>query len=246
MSREDSFLTADIRGMFKHTIVSRQPLEEHYRNFEHQSETARLGIWLFLATEVMFFGALFLTAGIYRYQYAEAFEHASARLNWQIGAVNTLVLLVSSFTMVMAVHHSRHGNRRPLVRYLLLTAAFGAVFLVLKGVEYYLDYRENLIPGWRFEPSDWIGGAGLMPEQVPQVKLFLVMYFTMTMIHAIHLTIGIGLMLILAVLAARGRFTSDYNSPIDVAGLYWHFVDVVWIFLLPMLYLMGTHTLGGG
>ncbi len=245
MSREDSFLTADIGDMFKHTIVVRHPLEDQFHDFEHQTETARLGIWLFLATEVMFFGALFLALGIYRYQYTEAFEKASERLNWQIGGINTLVLLVSSLTMVLAVHYARLGNSRWLIRHLLLTAALGAVFLVLKGLEYYIDYRENLIPGWRFEPSEWVGRAGLSPDQVPHVELFLLMYFIMTAIHAVHLTIGITIVLILAVLAARRRFTSEYYSPIDVTGLYWHFVDVVWIFLLPMLYLVGTHTLKG-
>ncbi len=245
MSREDSFLTADIGDMFKHTVVVRHPLEEQFRDFEHQSETARLGIWLFLATEVMFFGALFLTLGIYRYEYAEAFEMASARLNWQIGSINTLVLLVSSLTMVLAVHYARGGNRRSLILYLLLTAALGVVFLALKGIEYYIDYRENLIPGWRFEPSEWIGQGGLEPDAVPQVKIFLILYFTMTAIHALHLTIGIGIVLILAALATRRCFTVEYYSPIDVVGLYWHFVDIVWIFLLPMLYLMGTHRLSG-
>jgi cytochrome c oxidase subunit 3 len=245
MSREDSFLTADIGDMFKHTVVVRHPLEEHYRDFEHQSETARLGIWLFLATEVMFFGSLILTLLIYRYEYAEAFEKASARLNWQIGSINTLVLLVSSLTMVLAVHYARRGNQRSLILYLLLTAALGVVFLVLKGVEYYIDYRENLIPGWRFEPSEWIGQEGLAPDSVPQVKIFLIMYFMMTIIHAVHLTIGIGMVLTLAVLGARGCFTVEYYCPVDVVGLYWHFVDIVWIFLLPMLYLMGTHRLSG-
>lgn len=246
MSREDSFLTADIGDMFKHTALSRHPLEEHFRDFEHQGETARLGMWLFLATEVMFFGALFLTLSVYRYQYAEAFERASQRLNWQIGGINTLVLLVSSLTMVLAVHFARLGERRSLILNLLLTAGLGMIFLVLKAIEYYIDYRENLIPGWRFEPSDWIGQGGLSPDQVAQVQLFLIMYFVMTAIHAVHLTIGITIVLILAALAARGRFTSEYYTPIDVTGLYWHFVDVVWIFLLPMLYLLGTHTLAKG
>lgn len=245
MSREDSFLTADMTKVFRHTALARHPLEEHFHDLEHQTETARLGIWLFLATEIMFFGALFLSLGIYHYKYTEAFEMASQRLNWQIGGINTIVLLVSSLTMVLAVHYSRLGDRTRLIRYLLLTAAIGAVFMVLKGLEYYLDYRENLIPGWRFEPGEWIR-SGLSADQVPHVKLFLLMYFIMTLIHAIHLTIGITLVLILAWLAARGRFTSDYYGPIDVSGLYWHFVDVVWIFLLPILYLLGTHKLSGG
>jgi len=194
---------------------------------------------------VMFFGALFLALAVYRYEYTAAFEQASERLNWQIGAINTIVLLLSSLTMVLAVHYATLGARRQLILYLLLTAALGTLFLVFKGIEYYIDYRDNLIPGWRFEPSEWIGEGRLSADQVPQVQLFLMMYFIMTGIHAVHLTIGIVIVLILAALAVRRRFTSQYYMPIDVTGLYWHFVDVVWIFLLPMLYLMGTHTWNG-
>lgn len=245
MSRDESFLTADLRDIFKHTVLMRYPLEEHFRDFDHQAETATLGMWLFLATEVMFFGALFLTLNIYHYLYAEAFEKASEMLNWQIGGTNTLVLLVSSFTMVMAVHYARLGERRKLVISLLLTAALGTAFLALKGFEYYTDYRDNLVPGWKFDPQEWVDQKGLSLTQVAEVKLFLMMYYIMTVIHAIHLTIGITIVLILAALAARGDFTPDYNSPVDVMGLYWHFVDIVWIFLLPNLYLLGTHKLGG-
>ena len=193
----------------------------------------------------MFFGPCFSRVGIYRYQYAEAFEKASERLNWQIGGINTLVLLVSSLTMVLAVYYAKLGDRRRLIRYLLLTAAIGTVFLVLKGLEYYIDYRENLIPGWRFDPSR-VDPGWVVARSGSPVKLFLLMYFVMTAIHGVHLTIGIIIVLILATLAKRGAFTSEYYSPIDVTGLYWHFVDIVWIFLLPLLYLMGTHTLGGG
>ncbi len=193
----------------------------------------------------MFFGALFLALNIYRYEYAEAFEKASEKLNWEIGGTNTLVLLASSLTMVLAVHYARLGKDRLLVLYLLLTAAFGFAFLVLKGVEYYTDYRDNLVPGWKFDQNEWITKEGLSLAQVAQVKIFLMMYYIMTVIHAIHLTIGITLVLILAMLATQKRFTIEYNSPIDIVGIYWHFVDVVWIFLLPMLYLLGTHKLGG-
>src|SRR3954470_13410608 len=220
MSREDSFLTADMHDVLKHTVIVRHTLEEQFHDFEHQAETARLGMWLFLATEVMFFGALFLKLNVYRYQYAEAFEKASEKLNWQIGGTNTLVLLFSSLTMVLAVHYARLGDRRRLVRYLLLTAAIGALFLVLKAVEYYTDYRDNLVPGWKFDANDWIQKNGLSLAQVSQVQIFLIIYYVMTAIHAIHLTIGIAIVLILAVLARRNHFSGEYNSPIDIVGLY--------------------------
>ncbi|HEX5471903.1 MAG TPA: cytochrome c oxidase subunit 3 [Lacipirellulaceae bacterium] len=245
MSREDSYLTADMHDMLKHTVLVRHQVEEHFHDVEHQTNTATFGMWLFLATEIMFFGAIFLALSIYRYQYADAFEKASEKLNWQIGGTNTLVLLFSSLTMVLAVHYARLGNKRLLILFLLLTAAIGTAFLVLKGVEYYSDYRDNLMPGWKFDPHEWTQKEGLSLAQVSQVKLFLMFYYIMTIIHAIHLTIAVIIVLILAALAAGNRFTSEYNAPVDIVGLYWHFVDVVWIFLLPMLYLLGTHKLGG-
>jgi cytochrome c oxidase subunit 3 len=243
MSREASFLTADMRDVFKHTIVVNHPLQEQFRDYEHQNEAARLGMWLFLATEVMFFGTLFLVLGVYRYLYAEPFIKASEKLNWQIGGINTIVLLVSSLMMVLAVHYAKHGDRRRLITYLLLTALLGAAFLGFKAYEYYLDYQEYLIPGWRFKPEDWVEKVGLAPGQVPHVELFLLMYWITTITHAVHMTIGICVVLVLALLAARGSFSAEHYAPIDVTGLYWHFVDIVWIFLLPMLYLLGTHSL---
>jgi cytochrome c oxidase subunit 3 len=243
MRRDDSFLTADLHDVLKHTVLERNRLEEQYHDLEQQSEVANLGMWLFLATEIMFFGALFLIFGIYHSMYPLAFETASERLNWQVGAINTLVLLVSSFTMVMSVHWARLGSNRRLMVYLLLTALLGTAFLVLKGYEYYTDYQDMLIPGWRFDDQEWLN-AGLAYRQIPEVKLFLAMYWITTIIHAFHLTIGIAAALILAWLASRKQFTRDYFTPVDVVGLYWHFVDIVWIFLLPMLYLLGTHRLG--
>jgi cytochrome c oxidase subunit 3 len=242
MSPDRTLLTVAERDELELTALVRHRLEEQFENLEQQHEAASLGMWIFLATEVMFFGTLFLGLGVYRYQYGEAFERASERLNWIIGGINTLVLLVSSLMMVLAVHHARLGERPRLVRYLGLTALLGGAFLVLKGLEYYIDYRENLIPGWRFDPAEWTGQHGLRPEQVPHVQLFLLFYWIMTGTHALHMTIGIGVVLVMMVLARRGHFSPVYYAPVDVTGLYWHFVDTVWIFLLPMLYLLGTHT----
>jgi cytochrome c oxidase subunit 3 len=235
-------LTPEERDTLELTALVRHRLEEQYENLEHQQECASLGMWLFLATEVMFFGVLFLGLAVYRYLYEQAFDKASEKLNWIIGGTNTVVLLVSSLFMVLAVHNAKLGRQRRVVLYLALTAALGFLFLGLKAFEYYTDYRDNLIPGWRFEPEEWVGREGLRPEQVPQVKLFLLFYWIMTVTHALHVTIGIGAVLAMAVLARRGHFSPAYYSPVDVTGLYWHFVDTVWIFLLPMLYLLGTHT----
>jgi cytochrome c oxidase subunit III len=243
LSPEQAILTPQERDELQQTALVRHRLEEQFENLEQQHEVASLGMWVFLATEVMFFGTLFLGLGVYRYQFEAAFEKASEKLNWIIGGLNTVVLLVSSLMMVLAVHSAKLGRRKHVVVYLGLTAALGLLFLCLKGLEYYTDYRDNLIPGWRFDEGEWVTQEHLRPDQVPQVKLFLLFYWIMTGTHALHVTIGIGVVIAMAVLAWRGYFSPDYYSPVDVTGLYWHFVDTVWIFLLPMLYLLGTHTM---
>ena len=235
-------MTPEERHEVERTILVRHRLEEQYANLEQQHETASLGMWIFLATEVMFFGVLFLGVGVYRYLYGAAFEKASEKLNWIIGGTNTIVLLVSSLFMVLAVHYAKVGRQRRIVVYLTLTALLGISFLCFKGLEYYIDYRDNLIPGWKFDDREWVEKEGLEPEDVPHVKLFLMFYWIMTGTHALHVTIGIGVVIVMIALARRGHFSPDYYSPVDVTGLYWHFVDTVWIFLLPMLYLLGTHT----
>lgn len=241
MSLKESLLTPAARRQLQHSILVRERLEEQFRDLEQQHSTATLGMWVFLATEVMFFGTLFVSLGVYRWMYGEAFEKGSEHLNWVIGGVNTLVLLVSSFTVVMAVHFAQAGRRKPLFWCLIFTASLGCVFLCLKGVEYFIDYRENLIPGWRFDPTEWIERDGLSAMQVSQVKLFLVFYWVMTLFHGLHVTIGIVAVAVMARLAWKNHFSPVYYSPVDVTALYWHFVDIVWIFLLPMLYLLGTH-----
>jgi cytochrome c oxidase subunit III len=233
---------ADIqRYAVTHRALAREPLEEQFENLEQQHHAATTGMWVFLATEVMFFGTLFASLSVYRYLYGEAFEKASERLNWLIGGLNTLVLLSSSFTIVLATRYAQLGRRSALVVCLALTAALGGTFLVLKGLEYYSDYRENLIPGWKFVPEEWTVDGGLTADQVPHVKLFLAFYWIMTLFHGLHVTIGIVAVLTMAVLAWRQHFSPAYYSPVEVTALYWHFVDIVWIFLLPMLYLLGTH-----
>jgi cytochrome c oxidase subunit III len=240
MSPESSVAIPAIRE--QHAARAAPRLAEQYANLEQQHETAALGMWVFLVTEVLFFGVLFLGLGAYRSLYAEAFEKASEKLNWIIGGINTVVLLVSSLFMVLAVHSAKVGNQRALLRYLLLTAALGVAFLCFKAFEYYTDYRDNLIPGWRFEPEEWVRD-GMRPADVPRVQLFLLFYWIMTGTHALHVTIGIAAVLAMYVMARRGHFSPAYYTPVDVTGLYWHFVDTIWIFLLPMLYLLGTHGL---
>jgi cytochrome c oxidase subunit 3 len=241
MSPEHPLLTPDERDELRHTALSRDVLEEQFTDLEQQHECAVLGMWLFLATEVLFFGALFVGLAAYRYQYPDEWEHASEKLNWVVGGLNTVVLLVSSMCAALAVNAARAGNSRRCVLFLLLTVALALAFLGLKGYEYYSDYRDYLIPGWRFRPEEWVG-RGLRRDQVPHVELFLFFYWVMTGLHALHVTIGVVVILVVAALAARGAFTPQYYAPVDVTVLYWHFVDIVWIYLFPMLYLIGTHT----
>jgi cytochrome c oxidase subunit III len=238
MNSDNALLTDEELQSLEHTALAHHQFESQYENPEQQREAATLGMWVFLATEVMFFGALFLGVFVNRSLYPEEFELASSRLNWMIGGANTLVLLVSSLMIVLAVYFAQRNKRQHVVAFLGLTALLGICFLCLKGVEYYGDYVEYLIPGWRFRDADW---KELRPDQVPHVKLFLFLYWVMTLLHALHVTIGICIVLIVMVLAWRGRFSSEYYTPVDVTALYWHFVDVVWIFLLPTLYLLGTH-----
>ena len=209
-----------------------EALAAHFADLEQQHEAASLGMWIFLATELMFFGGLFTLYAVYRHEYPEEFALASTRLNLVYGGVNTVVLLTSSLTMALAVHAARIGSRGLLTALLSLTALLGAAFLVIKGLEYHGDYVDRLVPGLAFDDGHWTKPQG--------VKLFLLLYYVMTGVHAVHLVIGISLMAILAVLARGGRYTPAHYAPVEVGGLYWHFVDVIWIFLLPLLYLVGV------
>jgi len=220
--------------------VSAKPaaLWNHFDDLEHQHATNTLGMWVFLATEVMIFGALFTGYVVYRVKFSASFEAASRRLNLPIGAVNTVVLLTSSLTMALAVRAAHLARQRALVWNLALTALLGTAFMALKAVEYHADYVENLVPGLAFDPAEWRHGS-VRPDHV---QIFLIFYYVMTGLHAVHLTLGIGIIVGLAVLAYRGAFPPEHYTAVEMWGLYWHFVDVVWIFLLPLLYLIGTHT----
>jgi cytochrome c oxidase subunit 3 len=241
MSLELKVIAPSDHASLEHTVLVRHRLEEQYANLEQQNDTAALGMWLFLATEIMFFGTLITSLIVYHAQYPEAFELASSRLNWQIGTINTFVLLISSAMMALAVYCVRTARQRGLVWFLVATAVLGTVFLGLKAYEYYDDWEQGLVLGRRFDESRWLE-AGLSAGEVPHVQLFLLLYWIMTCAHAVHMIIGITAVLVMAVLAARRHFDAHYYGPIEVTGLYWHFVDMVWIFLLPMLYLLGTHS----
>ena len=207
-------------------------LLHHFDDPEQQVEASQSGMWLFLATEIMFFGGTFIGYTIYREAYFEVFGQASNHLSVWLGALNTAVLICSSLSMAMAVHSAHQGRRRKIIFYLLLTMVLGAVFLGIKFTEYYHKYEENLIPGLNFVFKE--GNSG-------QAAIFYSFYFGMTGLHALHMIIGLGLLAFLAIQAARERFSPLYYTPVEMTGLYWHFVDIVWIFLFPLLYLVGRH-----
>jgi cytochrome c oxidase subunit 3 len=212
--------------------ASHPALAHHFDSLGQQEEAATLGMWVFLVTEVLFFGGLFAAYSIYRGWYPAAFAAASHHLDVVLGGVNTVVLITSSLTMALAVHGAQTGERRRLLGFLTLTLLLGAVFLVIKGIEYSHKFEEHLVPGPRFE---------FEAEHFRQAQVFLSLYFVMTGLHALHMVIGLGILGWMIVWARNGTITPEYTSPVEVSGLYWHFVDIVWIFLFPLLYLIGRH-----
>ena len=207
-------------------------LAHHFESLDQQKEAATLGMWVFLVTEVLFFGGLFAGYAIYRSWYPEAFAAASHELDIVLGSVNTVVLITSSLTMALAVHAAQTGERRLVLWLLLATMALGATFLGIKGVEYYHKFAEHHVPGPAFS---------FEPEHFSHAQIFFSLYFVMTGLHALHMIIGLGIMTVIGIMAWRRQFDSEYYTPVEVAGLYWHFVDIVWIFLFPLLYLIGGH-----
>ena len=205
-------------------------LQHHFFSMDQQLEASILGMWVFLVTEVMFFGGLFMAYLVYRTTYPLAWEKSSQELNVMLGGVNTAVLICSSLTMALAVRSAQMGSRRGQIVNLIFTILFGGTFLVVKYFEYAAKFEHHLVPGPYFAPE---------PALPYGSQIFFSLYFIMTGIHAAHLVVGVVLMSVILVMAWRGRFGPDYYGPVEISGLYWHFVDIVWIFLFPLLYLLG-------
>jgi cytochrome c oxidase subunit 3 len=219
--------------------VHHHGLQHHFDDMEQQREAGTLGMWVFLITEIMFFGALFFAYALYRTYFPLEFAAASNELDLTMGTINTVVLICSSLTMALAVYSAQVGSKpRTQVLFLLATMALGATFLVIKGFEYAEKFRLHHFPGPGFH---W-EGAG----DPTHVQMFFYIYFAMTGLHALHMIIGLGIMTFLVLTARRGRYTPEYHAPVEISGLYWHFVDIVWIFLFPLLYLLGRHLEHGG
>jgi cytochrome c oxidase subunit 3 len=214
-------------------VASHHPALAHqFDDLEQQNEASTLGMWVFLGTEVLFFGGLFLTYSVYRAWYPDAFAAASRELLVWAGTTNTAVLITSSLTMALAVRAAHMGERRSLMLLLVLTMLLGTTFLGIKSFEYYTEFMEHHVPGpgFQFEAA-----------QLAHAQVFFSLYFVMTGLHALHMIIGLLIMSVMLWWTWRGTITKDYSNPIEVSGLYWHFVDIVWIFLFPLLYLIGRH-----
>lgn len=216
-------------------------LAEQFDDLEQQHEASSLGMWVFLATEVMFFGGLFISYIIFRNLYYQGFVAGSHLLEVKFGATNTAVLISSSLTMALAVRAAQQGKRKLLIVFLFCTIALGLTFLGVKLVfEWHHDFVEGLVPGINFAPSrELLAHWGRLNVSPRNVELFMFLYFAMTGVHALHMVVGVGILSVLVVMAWQGKFGSDRFNAVEMSGLYWHFVDIIWIFLFPLLYLLG-------
>lgn len=207
-------------------------LRHHFATPEQQTDAATLGMWTFLITEVLFFGGMFAAYAVYRNLYPKEFASTSQYMNLYIGGGNTAVLICSSLTMAMAVRSAQLSRRKALIWYLIGTMIFGTAFLVIKGFEYHAKWVEHLVPGFNFQYPEH-------PEFAQKAQILFFLYFCMTGMHALHMVVGLGLLSYLLIQAYRRIFHANYFAPVEMIGLYWHFVDIVWIFLFPLLYLIG-------
>lgn len=214
-------------------------LKHHFEDLGQQHACERLGIWMFLATEILFFGGVFGAYTVYRLWYPSEFVLASSHLNRTFATINTVFLITSSLTITLAIRSAKIGDRGALIRNLLITAALATAFMVVKGFEYAEDFHEHLVPGPTFGAKfhDEAVEKGLDPGKV---QLFLCFYYIMTGIHGIHIIIGIGCILWLVWEAWRGTIPPENYSTVEVVSLYWHLVDAIWLFLMPLLYLAGA------
>ena len=205
-------------------------IQEQFEDAPQQTEAAQLGMWTFLATEVLFFGGFIASYAIYRHFYNTDFALGVRHTLLFFGTVNSVLLLTSGLTMALAVQAADENRTKVIVPLLLVTIFLGLAFLVSKGFEYAADLSDKVLPVYNFDPA--------LPAHT---ELFFWFYWGMTALHAIHLLVGIGLLSVMTVMAWRGKFSAKYYNPLEIVGLYWAFVDIVWIFLYPLLYLIGRY-----
>jgi cytochrome c oxidase subunit 3 len=241
--------TAD-HSALEHDHAHPQYLRHHFETVEQQREATQFGMWLFLLTEIMFFGGMFFAYLLYRNWYYPAFATASNQLSVPLGALNTAILIASGFFMALGVWAAEVRKRGILVLMLVLTTVFGLAFLGVKSIEYHEKWEHHHIPGNSFSVAEFVNPAAygikeepLAPDMAQKTQIFFFLYFAMTGMHALHMIIGIGILFWLTWRAHRGEFSAGYVAPIENFGLYWHFVDIVWLFLFPLLYLINRHPL---
>ncbi len=206
-------------------------LKHQFSTLEQQHHSYVAGMWVFLATEILLFGGIMVSYTVYRFQYYEAFTAGSHDISLPLGTVMTAILLTSSLFMALSVRASQLNQPKLCALLLAITIILGLIFLGMKAFEYYDEFHKHHFPGRHF---------AFHGVHLTHVALFFSFYFVMTGLHAIHMMIGIFLLALMAVLSLRGHFNSERYEPVEMAGLYWHFVDIVWIFLFPLLYLVGT------
>ncbi len=216
--------------------VAHHALHHHFATLDQQRESATLGMWTFLITEIMFFGGMFTGYLVYRVLYPSTFRAASEHMLFMAGTLNTAILIGSSLFVALAVHAAQTGHRKTLVWCLAAALFLGFVFLAIKGYEYHDHWVDHKVPGPTFE---WSGPDGRPLPDAREAQIFFSLYFAMTGFHALHMIIGIGLVTFVLYYAWKGHYTPEYHNPVENVGLYWHFVDIVWIFLYPLLYLIG-------
>jgi cytochrome c oxidase subunit 3 len=245
-----------------HEHAHHPALQHHFESMHQQKEASVLGMWTFLITEILFFGGLFMAYMLYRLWYHDAFVAASSSILLFWGALNTVVLIASSLTMALAVRAAQTSQRKALIRWLIATIVLGGIFLGVKVIEYKDKFEHHHVPGpsyvWEShaaEGAESSNGAGSVgqhaagtthaataaerdPALQQHTQIFFSLYFTMTGLHALHMIVGIALMLVITWMAWQGRFDATYYTPVEMSGLYWHFVDIVWIYLFPLLYLI--------
>jgi cytochrome c oxidase subunit III len=202
----------------------------HFDSADRQFDAGRMGIWLFLVTEILLFGGMFCAFAVFRSWYFDSFVEAHHHLDKVMGGINTLVLIGSSLTMALAVRAAQTNRSQAVVILLGITLACAAVFLGIKYVEYAHKFHEGLLPGKYFHASGFHSTAP---------GIFFAIYFMMTGIHGVHVLVGMGLITWILLRARRGEFSSRYYAPVEGVGLYWHLVDMIWIYLFPLLYLVG-------
>lgn len=207
--------------------------QHHFVSMEQQFDASKMGMWLFLITEILLFSGMFVAYTVYRVWHPEVFEGVSSLLDWRLGGLNTLVLLASSFTVALGIHFVQKDQQRKMFWCLVLTILCACIFMVVKYFEYTGKFSHGIFPGQYYHPH-----GDYAVYDFPYAPQFFSIYYVMTGIHGIHVLIGIGIFVWLAIRANRGHFDSSYYTPVELSGLYWHLVDIIWIFLFPLLYLI--------